>query len=278
MMRLRITMIYFTRVCGKPKTPSYCFQHIVMRDIICGTRNRLSQGCANKIWIHKQYFEDQLMEQIVEVVLKDGPLEAYLQRCQQEYQKQQEEANQQLVGIRKQIEVTEYRLENLLNALANDLLPPDAIRDKYDRRNRLSELKKRQDTQPIELDRFRQLLKEELEQEESRKSALHALIERITAYPDRKMEVKFRIGERVEPVKIVTPFLKLIFCAGKLSDVMYVPPWLMSKWVAGNVDFAQRPVVISISKQGRCHHADFVLDGPLQMTLQVIDQIVTNCN
>ncbi len=59
----------------------------------------------------------------MEVVLKDGPLEAYLQRCQQEYQKQQEEANQQLVGIRKQIEVTEYRLENLLNALANDLLP-----------------------------------------------------------------------------------------------------------------------------------------------------------
>jgi len=214
----------------------------------------------------------------VEVVLKDGPLEAYLQRCQQEYQKQQEEANQQLVGIRKPIEVTEYRLENLLNALANDLLPPDAIRDKYDRRNRLSELKKRQDTQPIELDRFRQLLKEELEQEESCKSALHALIERITAYPDRKMEVKFRIWERVEPVKIVTPFLKLIFCAGKLSDVMYVPPWLMSKLVAGNVDFAQRPVVISISKQGRCHHADFVLDGPLQMTLQVIDQIVTNCN
>tara|TARA_B100000809_G_C14938125_1_gene459395 strand:+ start:417 stop:578 length:162 start_codon:yes stop_codon:yes gene_type:complete len=49
------------------------------------------------------------MEQIVEVVLKDGPLEAYLQRCQQEYQKQQEEANQQLVGIRKPIEVTEYR-------------------------------------------------------------------------------------------------------------------------------------------------------------------------
>ena len=82
----------------------------------------------------------------------------------------------------------------------------------------------------------------------------------------------------VEPVKIVTPFLKLIFLAGKLSDVIYVPPWLMSKWVAGNVDFAQRPVVISISKQGRCHHADFVLDGPLQMALQVIVQIVTNCN
>jgi len=33
---------------------------------------------------------------------------------------------------------------------------------------------------------------------ESHKSALHALIERVTAYPDRKMEVKFRISEREE--------------------------------------------------------------------------------
>ena len=37
-----------------------------------------------------------------------------------------------------------------------------------------------------------------LRQEESRKSVLHALIERIQAYPDRKMEIKFRIGEKTE--------------------------------------------------------------------------------
>ena len=77
-------------------------------------------------------------------------------------------------------------------------------------------------SKPVDLTTFRKLLRKELqENKESRKPALHALIERITAYPDRKMEVKFRIGERVEPVKIVTPFLKLIFCAGKLSDGMY---------------------------------------------------------
>ena len=26
-------------------------------------------------------------------------------------------------------------------------------------------------------------------------------------------------------MKIITPFLKLVFCAGNLSDVMCVPPW-----------------------------------------------------
>ena len=76
---------------------------------ICGTCNRLAQGCENKIWIHQQYFEGQLIAQIEEVVLKDSPLEVYLQKCQQEYQKQQEEASQQLVSVKKQIEATEYR-------------------------------------------------------------------------------------------------------------------------------------------------------------------------
>ena len=53
----------------------------------------------------------------------------------------------------------------------------------------------------MELPTFRELLRQELQQdEEARKAALHALIERITAYPDRKMEVKFRIGRREEKI------------------------------------------------------------------------------
>ena len=54
---------------------------------------------------------------------------------------------------------------------------------------------------PVELPTCRELLRQELQQDEkARKDALHALIERITAYPDRKMEVKFRIGQREEKI------------------------------------------------------------------------------
>jgi len=68
--------------------------------------------------------------------LKNGPLELYLQRCQQEHEKQQQ-ANQQLGSLQKQIEATEYRLENLLNALADDLLPLEAInRNTVEKRSR----------------------------------------------------------------------------------------------------------------------------------------------
>ena len=58
-------------------------------------------------------------------------------------------------------------------------------RSRNDNWNWLSELKQRQNVQPVELDRFRQLLRQEFGQGGSRKSALHALIERITAYLDR---------------------------------------------------------------------------------------------
>ena len=36
------------------------------------------------------------------------------------------------------------------------------------------------------------------EDEKIRKSVLHGLMEKIQAYPDRKVEVKFGIGEKIE--------------------------------------------------------------------------------
>jgi len=64
---------------------------------------------------------------------------------------------------------------------------------------RLQQLKDSLESGPVELPTFRELLKQELQQnEEARKDALHALIEMIQAYPDRKVEVKFRIGEKIE--------------------------------------------------------------------------------
>ena len=51
----------------------------------------------------------------------------------------------------------------------------------------------------MKLPTIRELLRQELQQDEkARKSAVHALIERIQAYPDRKMEVNFRIGGKFE--------------------------------------------------------------------------------
>ena len=64
---------------------------------------------------------------------------------------------------------------------------------------RLQQLKDSLESGPVELPIFRELLKQELQQDEKvRKEALHALIERIQAYPDRKVEVKFRIGEKTK--------------------------------------------------------------------------------
>ena len=52
------------------------------------------------------------------------------------------------------------------------------------------------------------------EGEKVRKSVLYAVTERIQAYPDRKVEVKFRIGEKTEGTgrgQVFVPHLSLQF-------------------------------------------------------------------
>ena len=48
----------------------------------------------------------------------------------------------------------------------------------------------------VGLEEFRHLMRLELRREETRKAALHALIEEIVAYPDAMIEVKYRIRNR----------------------------------------------------------------------------------
>ena len=48
----------------------------------------------------------------------------------------------------------------------------------------------------VDLEEFRHLMRLELRREETRKAALHALIEEIVAYPDALIEVKYRIRNR----------------------------------------------------------------------------------
>ncbi len=104
---------------------------------------------------------------------------------------------------------TQHRLENLVTALADDVLPADIIKQRYleeeikkkQLEERLNEISLLDGSAPIDLGEFRELLQEELENEDSRKAALQGLIEEIIAHPDYTMEVKYRIGGNgpVEP-------------------------------------------------------------------------------
>jgi len=52
----------------------------------------------------------------------------------------------------------------------------------------------------VDLEEFRHLMRLELRREETRKAALHALIEEIVVYPDALIEVKYRIRNRYRTV------------------------------------------------------------------------------
>ena len=96
---------------------------------------------------------------------------------------------------------------DLLNAIASGTSLAEEIENRYEvekgeelqLNRRLQQLEESLASKRADLTTFRKLLRKELQENtESPKPALHALIERITAYPDRKKEVNFRIGEKSE--------------------------------------------------------------------------------
>ena len=76
-------------------------------------------------------FEDQLMNQIQQVIFQDGPLEEYLQRCQENQYEFEKEAEKEAELLQTQLKAAENRMDNLLNALADNILPSDKIKHKY---------------------------------------------------------------------------------------------------------------------------------------------------
>ena len=113
-----------------------------------------------------------------------------------------QEHQEQIQSLSQQIVATQHRLENLVTALADNVLPSDIIKQRYleeeikkkQLEGCLNELSLLDGSTPIDLDKFRELLQQELGNEDSRKAALQGLIEEIVVHPDYTMEVKYRIG------------------------------------------------------------------------------------
>ena len=134
--------------------------------------------------------------------MEKGSLEEYIKRCLEDEAGKRQEHQEQIQSLSQQIVATQHRLENLVTALADNVLPADIIKQRYQEEEikkkqleeRLNELSLLDGSAPIDLDKFRELLQQELGNEDSRKAALQGLIEEIVVHPDYTMEVKYRIG------------------------------------------------------------------------------------
>ena len=71
------------------------------------------------------------MEQIEDVILQDGPLDDYLQRCVADQQQHLEQSQQEIKSIKQQLASIDHRMNNLLDALADGILPAQQIQNKY---------------------------------------------------------------------------------------------------------------------------------------------------
>ena len=128
--------------------------------------------------------------------MEKGSLEEYIKRCLEDEAGKRQEHQEQIQSLSQQIVATQHRLENLVTALADNVLPSDIIKQRYQEEEikkkqleeRLNELSLLDGSAPIDLDKFRELLQQELGNEDSRKAALQGLIEEIIAHPDYTME------------------------------------------------------------------------------------------
>ena len=106
-------------------------------------------------------------------------------------------------------------MNNLLDALADGILPAQYIQNKYGAEEnkkrqlsyRLQQLKDSLESGPVELPTFRELLKQELQQnEKARKEALHALIERWKLSLELGRRLKEPMGDGIRtPTSQHTP-------------------------------------------------------------------------
>ena len=149
-------------------------------------------------------FEDQLFQKMEETILSDGFLEDYIQRCQTDSPQEKAGRQKQHKSVAKELRQAEQRMENLITALADASLPTLEVSHRYKKEEakkkeleaRLSKQKTVATDFKVDLEEFRHLMRLELRREETRKAALHALIEEIVVYPDALIEVKYRIRNR----------------------------------------------------------------------------------
>ena len=71
------------------------------------------------------------MSQIEGVIFQDGPLEEYLRLCQENQPDYEREAKKEIAVRQQKIRAADNRMKNLVNALADNILPAETIRAKY---------------------------------------------------------------------------------------------------------------------------------------------------
>ena len=120
-----------------------------------------------------------------ETILSDGFLEDYIQRCQTDSPQEKVGRQKQHESVARELRQIEQRMENLITALADASLPTLEVSHRYKKEEakkkeleaRLSKQKTVATNFKVDLEEFRHLMRLELQREETRKAALHALIE-----------------------------------------------------------------------------------------------------
>jgi len=168
----------------------------------CGTRKRKCGDCSNRLWLDKNKVESQLMSHIRSEILEPDFLERYFQRMleksSQKVSQNQSEQNQLI----KKKEKHESKIDHWLELLGEGRINQEKLLNKIAvAENELKIIDDSISKSKVEtlqalpsFDQFRQKLGLALkENEEIRKTTLHALVQKIMINVEGKLEVYFSI-------------------------------------------------------------------------------------
>ena len=168
----------------------------------CGTRKRKCGDCSNRLWLDKNKVESQLMSHIRSEILEPDFLERYFQRMleksSQKVSQNQSEQNQ----LVKKKEKHESKIDHWLELLGEGRINQEKLLNKIAvAENELKIIDDSISKSTVEtlqalpsFDQFRQKLGLALkENEEVRKTTLHALVQKIMVNVEGKLEVYFSV-------------------------------------------------------------------------------------
>ena len=168
---------------------------------VCGTRWRRKDGCSNKLYIDHKRMEDQITERIQQTILVPGFIEDYLRCVIEATEKESEKKGKEIGRLERQLVNINSRIRELVDALADRRFPRDIIAEQIEDEQAQKERVEAEITHhkleiptlPPSLDAFREDLSDALDDEETKKAAIHGLVRQITIYPDATLEIEYAI-------------------------------------------------------------------------------------
>ena len=164
---------------------------------VCGSRQRRTDGCSNKLMLHQPEVERQVIEWIKRTLLDAEFLKAYFQRVREASETLLRESQPNRERLEQKIAALDSQIERLTDGFAEGVLPSAVVKPKIDtalaeKRDAEAEMRRYVSATPKlpDIPTFQATLLHALDTPEMQKAAVGGLIRGIVVCPTAALEIE----------------------------------------------------------------------------------------